>query len=250
MEKNTKIGMKIVLYMLLGGAVGMLGAMSAFNTDVLSSLGNLGEIIIENGYYIFWAWTGIYLLATSLFYILGKSKLKSSLEADDPIIDDSILSLGLIATKVGYYLSIALYMITMQGMETLVWEQILAGTIAFLLTALYYAFIQHKYINIVKSYNPEKEGEVSDLDFNKKWLGSSDEREQQEIFEAGYHAYIVSQSVGFVLLILTGLYSMITETGIHSTVVVLIILVVTDLSYYYSAAKKEKARKEKYMASN
>ncbi len=68
-----------------------------------------------------------------------------------------------------------------------------AATIVFMASLFVGIMIQKKAINLTKLLNPEKRGSVYDLNFNKKWEDSSDEREMSARYRAGYQAYKATQ---------------------------------------------------------
>ena len=50
-----------------------------------------------------------------------------------------------------------------------------------------------------KAINPEKQGNILDTDFNKVWMDSCDEYEKQMIWQCGFKAYNVAQTMCIIL---------------------------------------------------
>ena len=59
----------------------------------------------------------------------------------------------------------------------------------FILSVAAMTVAQQKVVDQVRRMNPEKQGSVYDVHFNKKWLASCDEAEQKQIGQAAYKAY-------------------------------------------------------------
>ena len=65
----------------------------------------------------------------------------------------------------------------------------LIGVVCFILSVAAMTVAQQKVVDQVRRMNPEKQGSVYDVHFNKKWLASCDEAEQRQIGQAAYKAY-------------------------------------------------------------
>lgn len=62
----------------------------------------------------------------------------------------------------------------------------LAGLIFALVSTI---MLQHRAVNLLKELNPEKNGSVFQVNFNKVWMASCDEAELAQIHRAGFQAY-------------------------------------------------------------
>lgn len=49
--------------------------------------------------------------------------------------------------------------------------------------------LQQKIVDLIKRINPEKQGSVYDMKFQKKWLDSCDKNEQRQIGQAAFHSF-------------------------------------------------------------
>ena len=65
----------------------------------------------------------------------------------------------------------------------------LIGVGIFVLSIVLLTVSQQKLVDQTRRMNPEKQGSVYDVHFNKKWLASCDEAEQKQIGQAAYKAY-------------------------------------------------------------
>lgn len=66
---------------------------------------------------------------------------------------------------------------------------LLADLVGLILSMASCIAIQRWVINAVKEQNPEKQGSVFQLNFNKVWIKSCDEAELSQIYRAGFKAY-------------------------------------------------------------
>lgn len=96
--------------------------------------------------------------------------------------------------------------------------------------------IQSKVINIYKEMNPEKQGSVYSMDFNKQWEKSCDEAEKLQIYKAAYGSYQFCNIFYIVLWLLCILGNQIWHFGIMPATIVTVIWLAQSISYYAYAA--------------
>jgi hypothetical protein len=102
--------------------------------------------------------------------------------------------------------------------------------------------IQKLIIDIEKKLNPEKQGNVLDVEFQKVWLNSCDEAQKMIVYKAGYQAY-QSTNVACLILILAAFVCSVTfKTDLVALIFVCIISFVNNMSYMLRAAKLEKRK--------
>ncbi len=95
--------------------------------------------------------------------------------------------------------------------------------LSFLLTMAGQIFLSQKIVDLAKKINPEKQGSVYDMKFQKTWLDSCDENEQRQIGQASLKAF---QSVNYACL---GLWIVLIVLSMTGNIGVLPILTVTLL---------------------
>ena len=98
--------------------------------------------------------------------------------------------------------------------------------------------IQKKIVDFIKSYSPEKRGNVFDLAFNKDWIDSSDEREKFEIYKAGYKSYENTKLALIGAMILLYTFSKESEAALLPFVVLFLVFLISEISYFYEFKKR------------
>jgi hypothetical protein len=102
--------------------------------------------------------------------------------------------------------------------------------------------IQNLTIDIEKKLNPEKQGNVLDVEFQKVWLNSCDEAQKMIVYKAGYRAYQSTNVACFILILAAFICSVTFKTDLVALIFVCIILFVNNMSYMLRAAKLEKRK--------
>ena len=112
-----------------------------------------------------------------------------------------------------------------------------------LLSLFWTAVLQQKLVDLEKQINPEKQGSVYDIKFNKKWMDSCDEREQLIIYKSAYQSYRFTSTFCLILSIVVMLGSIPFGYGPLPACIVLLVWLVMMLSYCIAAMKLEKHKK-------
>ena len=112
-----------------------------------------------------------------------------------------------------------------------------------LLSLFWTAVLQQKLVDLEKQINPEKQGSVYDIKFNKKWMDSCDEREQLIIYKSAYQSYRFTSTFCLILSIVVMLGSIPFGYGPLPACIVLLVWLVMMLSYCIAAMRLEKHKK-------
>lgn len=96
----------------------------------------------------------------------------------------------------------------------------LVGFVAVLVETI---LIQQKMVDLAKRINPEKQGSVYDVKFQKKWLDSCDEAEKMLIGQCAYKAYSAVNITCLVLWMLFALSALFLSTGFLPALAVCVI---------------------------
>lgn len=128
-----------------------------------------------------------------------------------------------------------------------VMQNIYKETISFFLSLLgifasmvVYVKLQKEVVDIVKIMNPEKKGSIYDLDFQKKWIQSSDEAEKFMVYKAAFGAFKAVNSLCIILFVVYFLIGCLFDTGILPIITVLGISTFNLIVYSIEAKKCEK----------
>jgi hypothetical protein len=97
-------------------------------------------------------------------------------------------------------------------------------------------------VNMEKKLNPEKQGNVLDVGFQKVWLDSCDEAQKMMAYQAGYVAYLGTNTACLVLMLAAFICAFSFHTDLTALVFVCIIWFVNNMSYMIRAAKLEKRK--------
>jgi uncharacterized membrane protein len=97
-------------------------------------------------------------------------------------------------------------------------------------------------IDIEKKLNPEKQGNVLDLEFQKVWMDSCDEAQKMIAYKAGYKAFQSTNAACLILILAAFICSVAFQTDLMALIFVCVIWFVNNLSYMIRAAKLEKRK--------
>lgn len=104
-------------------------------------------------------------------------------------------------------------------------------------------FVPKKIVEIEKDLNPEKEGSIFDLQFDKKWLNSSDEAQKLITYKAAYKSF-KANNTGAMFLWCVAFLLMFLEPGfVYAVIFVSIGMIINNLSFAIAGARYEKSNK-------
>ncbi len=251
-QANRKAIPKFILLMtvcaVIGGIIGFCAAKYGFDslTGGIKSAGAYFGIKIA-------PWI-LLAMAISLPLICvplckGAKKLLKGWNGDDESVSDLIegkISLAIWISGsfiiVSYFLIAAVY----SGGFSLFDEKktaimLLVSIASFLCIMVETIVIQQICVDTAKQVNPEKNGSVYDMKFQKKWLESCDEAEKIMIGKCAYKAYIATNNVCALLAILTTVCALIFDIGFLPSLVICIIWITNQSVYCREGMRLSKA---------
>jgi hypothetical protein len=95
-------------------------------------------------------------------------------------------------------------------------------------------------LDIEKKLNPEKQGNLLDIEFQKVWMNSCDEAQKMIAYKAGYKAFQSTNIACLILILAAFICSFAFQTDLTTLVFVSIIWFVNNLSYMIRVVKLEK----------
>jgi len=113
------------------------------------------------------------------------------------------------------------------------------GMVTFVVGLFFSSLLQKLVVDAEKKINPEKRGNVLDMEFTKEWISSCDEAQKKLIHEAGFKAYQVASMVCMIMSIITIMGLMTFGTGLFPLLCVSIIWITLIVSYSVACAKLE-----------
>ncbi len=217
--EDKKAFPKFILIMVVCGLIGMvLGFLSA----ILISIQNYSmwdfetfskaatDLWVSIGQYLIIAANVIVLPVLWILLAKHRKELKAWDGEDEEVYEriDKKLSIGMSVSGTMMIFDMLTYGIGFYGAfseGTPLTVLLLIDLVMFLGSTFCIVFYQKALVNLLKEYNPEKQGSVFDMKFNKKWLASCDEAEKQRVGEASYATYafmnIVYEFVSLVLMV-------------------------------------------------
>lgn len=124
-------------------------------------------------------------------------------------------------------------------------KALLGACIIFIVSFIYNAFVQARYVRLVQNLYPEKKGDVYSRKFQKEWLESCDEAERESIYRSSYQAYITLNRWIPILLAVSMVFHLYLNTGIMAVIMISLIWLLTTFSYTRSCVRlagKKKGR--------
>lgn len=259
MNKDTKkktdkqIFRKWVLLMILafvGGGIG--GFLSVPTAEFLKNI--VDEIAVNEGLITYIALAVFVLFnivcigITIYFYEKAKSMSKEWDGEDEEQIEliekklDYAMLPGIIAACVNQFLFAVTFYV---GFEML--KKDIAGgliiTIAtvavFLGVNFLFVALQKKLVDLTKSLNPKKKGNIFDKNFSDEWLASCDEAQQLLIYKSSYKAYKAVATTCNILWVVTFVGMLTFDTGLFPVFCVTLIMLVMQIAYVRESMKLE-----------
>lgn len=103
-------------------------------------------------------------------------------------------------------------------------------------------FAQQKVVDLTKRMNPEKQGSVYDLKFQKKWVDSCDEAERQQIGQASYKAYRTTGNACLLLWVALVVADIEFDVGVLPVFTVMVLWGTLQVSYCLECIRMSKRR--------
>lgn len=246
------IGM-IIGCTLIGMVGGFLAAFLGDNTSP-AALGDLAAVI---GFY------GIPVLSLLAFLVVlvialpNFSKAKQNADAwdgeDEDVIDEAEnrLNIALIASNTGFALSSVFISIFICAMVPAIERKLIskstidlcfliAGVAVYIVVLIFSMIFQQKILNLIKKISPEKQTNIYDSKFEKKWMDSCDEAEKITIYKSGYKAYSNTVKVINILWVCSIFGAMLLKINGWVPIVIGIIWMTLIVSYQMEAYRLEK----------
>lgn len=215
-KNDRKIFIRFVVLLLLSGIVGIFSGMTIriLQATAGTSIDALLDIVSRAMIYIVPA---LYLLmhlaaAVISFSIYGRAKKRvMHWDGEDEDYIESIeasLDIPVIMGNAVMVLNLLLYTVVIYQADHVemsqLWQNILSngGMVLMILGYVYEIIVQKLVVDLEKKLNPEKRGNVFEIDFMKTWMESCDEAQKWKHYEAAWHAFRITNVVCLVLWLL------------------------------------------------
>ena len=114
------------------------------------------------------------------------------------------------------------------------------GFVGFIVSIVVVILLQQKDVDLTRKMNPEKQGSIYDLNFQKKWVESCDENEIRQIGQASFKAFNVANYTCIALWVVALLISPVLHIGIFPVVIITVIWTVLQVSFILEAIRISK----------
>lgn len=248
-KNDRKIFIRFVVFLLLSGIVGIFAGMTIriLQATVGTSMDALLDIIVSAMIYIVPALYLLMHLAAAIisFSIYGRAKKKvMHWDGEDEDYIEAIeasLDIPVIMGNAVMVLNLLLYTVVVYQADHVemsqLWQNILSngGMVLMILGYVYEIIVQKLVVDLEKKLNPEKRGNVFEIDFMKTWMESCDEAQKWKHYEAAWHAFRITNVVCLVLWLLCFIAQFSFQAGLLPVFCVSGIWLVLVLSYSISA---------------
>ena len=121
-------------------------------------------------------------------------------------------------------------------------DAVMVTTVLFLVSIVLIVLLQQKAIDLTRRMNPEKQGSVYDVKFQKKWMDSCDEAEKAQMGQAAYQAFRVATVTCLVLWVVLTVLNFSFDIGLLPVLMVLILFGVLQVTYCLSCIKLSRSK--------
>lgn len=254
-KKNVSVlrkSVQIVVIMLICGIAGYgCGRLAVIFEDkgIIESLADvLKTAAIYSMPIIYPAVIIALLVISSCRYFKAKHMFKTLSEDDEDKMLEIEHSLNLPSMLLSFclILSLTLFAVFVETIELSKFSDSVKGTIIlaasafFIMSYIVLFVIMRQCVELVKKINPEKRGDLLDLNFHKKWEESSDEAQKLIMYKAGFKAYKVTNYVmmGVYLICLIAQFAF--HAGVMPTIAVSIIWLIMTVVFCTESARLER----------
>lgn len=103
--------------------------------------------------------------------------------------------------------------------------------------------VQNAAVKLCKEINPEKRGNIFQINFRKTWEESCDEAQKMMMYQSAYTAVHLTNKICLFLWGIAFVGMLVLDTGVLAVILVCVIHLVLNLSYMISEMKLEKGHR-------
>ncbi len=252
--ENKKVDKKALLifipFLLLSFIAGILMSasqnyMSENHPDIIASIPKAISACLEViSPYVNLVMYGICIIVCVILMANAKKKIKAWDGEDEEVYEKIDHQLGFVLILANG-LAIPAYFFFAVGFEYCIGSDVkivemICYFLGFIVAMFGNIIIQSKVVNMVKELNPEKQGSVYAMDFQKKWITSCDEAEKMMCYRAAFGSMQVMNGTYVSLWLLCVFGNMVWNFGLMPVTVVSLLWLIQFISYQSYAAYYEK----------
>lgn len=110
---------------------------------------------------------------------------------------------------------------------------------AFIAMYIFQFFLTRSIVEYIKKLNPEKQGDMLDMNFQSRWLSSFDESEKYMAYKCGFNAYKNTNYACMIMWVLAFISQFMFQTGVMPVICIGIIWFILTYSYISEAKRIE-----------
>ncbi len=183
------------------------------------------------------------------FYLKSKNQFKVWDGEDEDSINQvefnlsKVMLISNIVLIISYFL-FGLWIYVSESQNVTLDEKILkinsfVVVVLFVVSIIFSIIIQRCVVELEKKINPEKRGEILNMNFQKEWEQSCDEAEMTMVYKSAYKAFKATNNTCVVLWVISIICLMILKTGILPILFVTVLWLVSTITYQIEAIKLE-----------
>ena len=242
---NKKSNLKIyiifavmILASLLGGF--LAGRLAAVNKDTLDGINwdHIWRITADTLPIVY----GVLMLATFVVSFVMYGKIKRMIRGWDEEDEDVIVDIESRITTASYLpcvivfvglvlFPVCIYAVDRSYSNSKGMPMTIVSEVVFVVSMILYCVIEKLVIDEEKKLNPEKKGNIFDINFRRDWEKSSDEAELIAIAKSSKKGFMAGIKVGFVMWMLMFVSMFAFDTGVMPIVAVGLVLIVMYVAY-------------------
>ena len=252
-DKKAIKGFFIIMIVsgLIGGVIGFLTSFAKDNLiqPVANVMMNLLWVAVPYGNLIITAVGGAFIL---YFYRKAKFQFKSW-DGDDEVEINRIEMLLSYVIWISSVIMILSFFFFAAGLtvnigdifDTISRTNLILWFVGYFVAVTVTIITQQRVVNFEKIINPEKQGSVFELNFQKKWVNTCDEAERMNIYQSSFKAYKTVTMTCVILWLFCVLGMTMWDLGIMPVAMVTIIWLVQTTSYCMESIRISKYKNER-----
>lgn len=217
----------VVCAALLGGIGGFFGAMAADEGTLEAIRAGLDRMMRLIGPWGIPA-SGVLLLFPAWLCYRSACKQYGAWDPDSEEGTEEIerrMNLSMLLTTLGMIFDFFFLAASFQ------FAQPLLNSALFLLSLVCITLLQQKIVDLTRRMNPEKQGSIYEMKFQKTWFASCDEAERAQIGQASFQAFRTASVACMIVWLVLTLLNFTAGTGLLPVLAVLVVLGVLQVSY-------------------
>ena len=242
MSENRKALPKFFLIIVIAMVLGFVIGIGTAYVDAINWLDTAVETIHQTlaaiTPYSIWVLTAGLIIPELVLYHQAKTRFHAWDGEDENEIEGAEENLSWVLLLTVFHMVLAFFFFGLtRNLEELHRSGGGITLLAFIVSMVVLIVIQQKVVDLIRKMNPEKQGSVYDMKFQKKWVESCDENEQRQIGQAAFQSFKAVNVTCIVLWIILMVGSGVYPIGVLPSFLVLLIFGISQVSYVLASIR-------------